>query len=130
MGRQAGRIAEQLRAYIAQVFKSLCIEIDKELRESTPIDTGNARGGWVPSVGQPTIIERGDEIAHAIGMAQVLSFKLGDGDLWIANGVNYVPILNLGTSSQAPAEFIEQAIERAIATIRQRYDVSINVDKL
>lgn len=130
MGTQAARIAAQLRAHIAQVFKSFVIELDIELRASTPVDTGNARDGWIPSVGSPRLIDVGDEVAHAVGIAEVLSFKLGDGDLWIANGVNYVPVLNLGTSSQAPPEFIEQAIERAIATIRQRYDVSINVDKL
>ena len=132
MGQQADRIGERLRKHIEQIFKALCLEIDKELRKATPVDTGHARANWVPSVGSPHV---GDlesaaaAMAHAAGVAGVLRFKLGDGALWVSNGVDYVAILNYGTSDQAPAMWIEAAIDRAVATIQARYSVKIDIDR-
>ncbi len=129
MGAQARAIGEQLREHIASIFKALILEVDKELRASTPVDTGHARANWVPSVGAPHAVEVDGEAAHAAGVAQVLRFKLGDGNLFESNAVDYVPILNYGWSDQAPAMFIEAAAARALATINARYNVRIEIDR-
>lgn len=129
MGTQSARIGERLREHIASIFKALVLEIDKELRKATPVDTGNARAAWMPSVGSPQLVESGSDSAHAAGIGQVLAFKLGDGALWVSNGVSYVPVLNYGTSDQAPPLWIEAAIDRAVATISARFNVKIDIDR-
>lgn len=128
MGAQAARIGERLKKHIESIFKALCLELDRELRKSTPVDTGFARANWVPSVASPHV-GVGVAGAHAVGVGNVMSFKLSDGALWVSNGVSYVAILNYGTSSQAPPMWIEAAIDRAIATISARYNVSIDIDR-
>jgi hypothetical protein len=129
VGRHSEAIGARLRAHIEAIFKALVLEIDKELRRATPVDTGNARAAWMPSVGVPNLVEEGSSAAHAAGVGQVLAFKLGDGALWVSNGVDYVPILNYGTSDQAPPLWIEAAIDRAVATINARYNVKIDIDR-
>lgn len=129
MGVQAAAIGEQLRREIEDIFKALALEVDKELRESTPVGTGHARANWVSSVGSPHTGEVDGDGAHAAGVGQILRFKLGDGALWVSNGVDYVQILNYGTSDQAPPLWIEAAVDRAVATIQSRYNVKIDIDR-
>lgn len=129
MGVQSLAIGERLRKHIETIVKALVLEIDKELRKATPVDTGHARANWVPSVGAPHVGEVEGLSAHAAGVAEVLRFRLGDGAMWVSNGVDYVPILNYGTSQQAPAMWIEAAIDRAVATIQARYNIRIDIDR-
>ncbi len=55
-------------------------EIVSSLQDATPVDTGNARAGW-----------------HYENSA-------------IVNDVEYIDILNQGTSKQAPSNFIEKTL--------------------
>lgn len=129
MGRQAEEIGRRLKKYIEQVFKALTLEIDKELRIATPVDTGFARANWVPSVGSPSLGEVQGEAEHAAGVSQVLSFRLEDGSTWVCNAAEYIQRLNYGHSKQAPAMFIEAAVDRAVQAIQKRFNVRIDVDR-
>lgn len=126
MGKQSSAIGDRLHAELAEVVKALILEIDANLRETTPVKTGHARANWVPSVGAPHVGEDGGE-AQAAGAGAIASYKLTDGPAWESNNVPYVPRLNDGHSKQAPALFIEAAIDKAIATIEQRYSVTIDL---
>jgi hypothetical protein len=131
MSRQSEKVAENMRQRVAKVASALILEIDKELRKSgtgTPVDTGHARRNWVPSVASPFTGIATSNAEHDAGVATVIAFKLEQGSVFLSNNVPYVPRLNLGWSTQAPAGFIEAAIDRADATIRSRYiDVRIDV---
>ncbi len=129
MGEKAREIGERLTKQIESIFKALILEIDRELRKSTPVDTGFARSNWVPSVGAPHVGVVEGAAAHAAGVAGVLRFKLGDGSLWVSNATEYIQALNYGHSQQAPPLFIEAAVDRAIATIKARYNVSIDIER-
>jgi hypothetical protein len=98
----------------------LALEIDKELRRSTPVDTGHARRNWVPSVGTPNTSIAADDTASAAGVAAVLAYKLESGSLWVANVVPYIRSLNYGHSQQAPAGFVERAIDMAMAAVERK----------
>lgn len=89
---------------------------------ATPVDTGRARGNWQVSVGNPIMSprERLDRtgqstIQEGIGRAQ--SRRQGQ-DIHICNNVPYIGMLNAGSSSQAPAGFVELAVQAAIRNIR------------
>ncbi|WP_430435843.1 hypothetical protein [Oceanibaculum nanhaiense] len=73
-----------LEAEIAETRDHLATHLLQELRAATPVETGRAREGW-----------RRD----ATG---------------IRNEVPYVARLNAGSSRQAPAGFVEAAIDRAL----------------
>lgn len=121
MGQQSARIAASLTAKVTKASQALALQIDRELRLATPVDTGHARRNWVPSVGAPHSGEVADIRAHEDGVMAVLTYKLGDGALWVANGVPYIRALNYGHSQQAPAGFVEAAIDRAMTAIRARF---------
>lgn len=134
MGQQAEAIRSKIKKQIETIFKALTLEIDRELRIATPVDTGYARANWVPSVGSPHVGDVGarglvGSSAHAAGVGQVLRFRLEDGTTWVSNSAEYIQRLNYGHSKQAPAMFIEAAVDRAIATIQTRYNVKIDVDR-
>ncbi len=57
----------------------------KDLKEVTPVDTGNARDSW-RKVAKP------------------------DGSFVIENDAEYIQLLNQGTSKQAPERFIESTV--------------------
>lgn len=124
MGKQAAREAEKLRKALAQAPKALILEIDKELRRTTPVDTGNARANWVPSVGSPA--PRGD---RAAGTAAVLAYRLEQGALYVSNGVPYIRQLNNGSSKQAPALFVERAVDVAIDKVQAKFGAALSLDR-
>ena len=127
----AAQVIEALRVQTAKAAKALVLEIDRELRRATPIDTGHARRNWVPSVGAPSETESGDDSAHAAGLAEVLAYKLGDGSMWVANNVPYIQSLNYGHSDQQPAGFVERAIDTALARVQAKYaGTAIDVSSL
>lgn len=136
MGAQSRAYGIAMRRVVEQACKALVLEINRELRKSgsgTPVDTGHARANWVPSVGQPYDGEHGPAVAAldaAEGAAAVLSFKLGDGALYITNNVPYLNALNYGHSKQAPRLFIEACVDRAIAKVQARFEGRIDLDRV
>lgn len=120
MGAQSARIGDALRKRVTDVLKMLALEIDRQLRRNTPVDTGHAKRNWVPSVTEPNRVEVNDESAHAAGISQVLSYTLDHGPLWVANCVPYIRALNYGHSKQRPAGFVELAIDTAFVVVRER----------
>ncbi len=126
MPSQATSIVAALSRKTAKACKALILEIDANLREATPVDTGHARANWVPSIGAPAVGE-GGESAHAAGVAALLAYKLDQGDLFVTNNVPYIQQLDLGSSKQAPVGFVEVALDQAQATINSKYATQFNI---
>lgn len=74
---------------VQDLTTKITFDVERDLKLATPVDTGRARGGWVstaPSAPyQPGVVE---------------------------NNVEYIEALNNGHSQQAPANFIENVVER------------------
>jgi hypothetical protein len=94
----------------------IAIDMDQRLVTKTPVDTGRAQNNWFPSIGAASArVETGDfaslnPIAEAV---QVFSAAPKFPVLFIANNLPYIEALNNGHSKQAPAHFVEQAINEA-----------------
>lgn len=123
MGKQSSAIGNQLRRQVAKIVVATVLELDANLREATPVKTGHARANWIPSIGSPNL-EVGDG-EHDAGVAAIVTYKLEDGPAFETNNVPYVPILNGGTSDQAPALFIEASRDKAVETMQQRFGTTI-----
>jgi hypothetical protein len=130
MGQQSARIGDSLRSAVSGVVKMLALEIDRELRRATPIDTGNARRNWISSVGQPNTEEAKDDSARAAGLQAVLAYELASGALWVANVVPYILRLNYGSSQQAPAGFVERAVDLAMQKVQGKVAGKIDISSL
>jgi hypothetical protein len=125
VGVQSERLEKKLLGLVETAAKAFILELDKELRIATPVNTGHARASWIPSVGHPitATIEGKSPSLHDAGVGRVLSYKIGDGALYISNAAPYVRCLNDGWSDQAPALFIEASIDRAMSTIKAKLGV-------
>jgi hypothetical protein len=127
MPSQAERIGMAMRKEVERQLKALALDIDRELRKETPVDTGHARRNWVPSIAQPHADEVDDDSAHAAGVAEVLAYKLADGALWVANSVPYINALNYGHSKQRPAGWVERAVDLALQNAQKRAGAGVDV---
>ena len=89
------------------------MQIDRRLVLITPVDTGRARSNWLPSIETP----RSDTVG-----VRMPSESLKDAEatfnvapkfplLYLANNLPYIEPLNEGHSKQAPAGFVEDAID-------------------
>lgn len=126
MASAADRLAKKLDAHIERAAKALIIEIARELKRSTPVDTGHARANWIPSIGSPNTAEDSSGALAQAGAALVAAYKLSSGKLFVTNVVPYIRRLNEGSSTQAPALFVESAVKRAVATIRSKTGVDFS----
>lgn len=129
-----GKFASALEAAVAKAAVALTLQIDHNLRRApsaggTPVDTNHARANWVPSIGAPYTGESDgtSDGQHAAGVAAVVSYRPSDGPLFVSNNVPYIAYLNMGSSTQAPAGFVERCIDEAEATIQARFGLSLEV---
>jgi hypothetical protein len=132
MSRQSEQVAENMRKRVAKLAGEFILEVDKELRREgtgTPVDTGNARANWVPSIGAPFTGIATNNGPHDAGVIAILAYELKQGALYESNNVPYMRALNNGHSKQAPAGFIERAIDVASATMRDRIAAAEDVTK-
>lgn len=115
-------VVESLEGFTEKLIKRLALNVTANLVEDTPVDTGWARANWVPQIGaprstpsgtRPTDGGRASTADQAAGQASVLGYKLGP-KIHISNNVPYIKKLNAGSSSQAPAAFVQAAILRAV----------------
>ena len=120
-----------------RVQQAVAREVLKNLIVQTPVDTGHAESNWLVGLGAARTEVVGDvpsgkgssaaKRALASGAAgrtidtitagnAVIAQSKGD-DLHISNNVPYINRLNQGWSQQAPAGFIELAIQAGLAKV-------------
>lgn len=122
------RVIVGLTAATEGVIKKLTLDIQSNLKEQpplgTPVDLGWARANWVPKIGSPFQGDATDDPSTAdvsaararqsAGEAEILSYRLGQGAVFVSNNVPYIQRLNNGHSKQSPAGFVEAAIDKAV----------------
>lgn len=111
----AAQIGDAMRRHVEEACVEIAINVTAELVERTPVDTGFARASWIPTIGSPASAADGSGAAQAAGLAAIIAFNLTQGSLFSSNFARYIKRLNAGSSTQAPAGFVEAAIDRTIA---------------
>lgn len=121
-------IIKTTKEFVEKVMVKLTLDVNANLTETTPVDTGWAASNWVPNIGSPynnsaNGVESREEKLNLLsaqlsdkekGLAEVLNYKLPRGAIHITNNVPYITKLNEGSSSQAPTAFVQTQIERAV----------------
>jgi len=130
---EARRIDKILRAATEKVIGKLQLRAWQSLTSATPVDTGFARSAWTPSTGSPAdaalqppsddVVKReqaASQLASNEGRARNIAngYRFRQGNVFLSNGVPYIGFLNAGSSSQAPANFVELAIADAVRSLQ------------
>lgn len=101
------RVVTVLEKHVLKV----ALDIYGTLKVVTPVDTGRARANWHMDIDTPTvrIVEPGQDTSPNISQ-----YKIGQ-TVFVSNNLPYIRRLNDGWSSQAPAGFVEAAIDGALS---------------
>lgn len=124
---QLSFIIADLKKFTGKETLGLALDVQANLQEDTPRDTGWARANWVMSTGVPVddpgiaqitdptpsqVIQASQRSAEA---ARGLSgYELKDGAIFTTNNVPYIIPLNEGHSPQAGAAFVQRSVGRAL----------------
>lgn len=122
---QVDSIMGELDRFTSRLTAKIALDVTANLTKDTPVDTGWARANWVPNIGSaagPTQPDGGPEdsdvrsaaFSQTAGQAQLLGYSIQFGKIFISNGVPYIERLNAGSSQQAPAGFVERAVDKAV----------------
>lgn len=123
-------IVKELTTITEKLVTKLALDIVAQLKQTTPVDTGWARANWLPTTGSPasplsfpdTRLERSALVPSASGTqtaleANLLSYSLAKGSIFITNNVPYIEDLNMGTSKKAPSGFVQAAIKQSVLNL-------------
>lgn len=110
------RVEGALDKVTVETMQKVVLAVDSAIVLSTPVDTGRARGNWLPSINTPDESKLRDNFdpsgSKAIGEAQSVASVVKPGDtVYISNNLEYIGALNDGHSQQAPAGFVEKAVQ-------------------
>jgi hypothetical protein len=122
-------VVTSLEGFVARIITALALNIVANLVRApgeggTPVDTGWARANWVPRIGEPfkgtagtrEQAEAGNvsQADQGAGLADLVGYKLERGKVYVTNNVPYIVRLNEGSSRQAPAGFVQDAVAKAV----------------
>lgn len=110
-------------------MRAVALVVDSELVRTTPVDTGRARSNWIPTLNAPAaytnVAENKEKkpknyVPPRRDTAETVTanFKVSD-KIYITNNLPYIQRLNDGWSTQAPAGFVEKAIDKGKRAIKR-----------
>ncbi len=111
--------------------RKTALAVDQAVVTGTPVDQGRARSNWIVAINStPSEIidayDPGKDGSTAASNAQaaldqaeavVRNYQHGD-EIHITNNLPYIARLNDGYSAQAPANFVEQAVQEAVQVVQ------------
>lgn len=109
-----GRTGQNIEKVADLVKRKLALELFAELLQTTPVDTGRARAGW--SLG-PMLTGYVPPKDGAFDVSTTVNPSMAPQNapiIYIYNNVEYIGRLNAGSSTQAPREFVQIAIDKVV----------------
>lgn len=100
--------------------KDIAKAIVIHLVNATPVDTRKAQSNWQTGIGStPTSVIDPTSASETIArcFAVIDALQLGE-VLYIVNNVDYLKWLIMGSSVQAPQDFVNKAVQRAVRESR------------
>jgi len=120
------REGKNLQQKGAQLVQEIVVTVAHTVIDATPVDTGQARNGWITTLDEPSsaIVTVTDDPSGSYAKAsayRAVAGYTGDKSVYISNNQPYIARLNSGYSAQAPANFVEAAIEKGRAIARRGF---------
>ncbi|AAT69477.1 gp81 [Alphaproteobacteria phage PhiJL001] len=115
-----------------EIARKAALAVDQAVVTSTPVDSGRARSNWIARVGGPASGTReafvpgaGGSTGPANAQAAIVAAEGvirtfdGEGEIHLTNNLPYIARLNTGYSAQAPAGFVDTAIQAGVRRVRR-----------
>jgi hypothetical protein len=105
----------------------VAIAVDQTVVLATPVDTGRARSNWLVQLDSPTndtvepagVGEAATQPSIDAAKATIKTYDCrANTAIHITNNLPYIEPLNNGHSAQAPAGYVEQAIQAGVEAVR------------
>lgn len=120
--RRIRRRARQIEEGVDEVVIKTAGAVNQAVVLATPVDTGRARANWQVGLGAPERAVREEEDPSGSGTIGrnnlVISGRAPRQTIYLSNNVDYIGRLNEGSSSQAPAGFVEEAVAAGVRAVR------------
>jgi hypothetical protein len=114
MKAKAKAVSPNLNANI----KRLVALIAQTVIIATPVKTGHARANWQVGIEDEPVDELDEEDKSGQSTLNAAKAKVAGRapgqTIFVTNNVPYIAALNDGSSAQAPAQFVEKAIDTAV----------------
>ncbi|QBQ71179.1 tail completion protein [Shewanella phage S0112] len=117
------KVLRELNTFIAKKAVDITASVTGFLQEDTPKLTEHAASNWIPTIGSPHPSPAGTRQAvsyteQAQGLSNIEKYKIDlfkrPELLYVTNNVYYILSLNNGSSSKAPAGFVQTDIAKAV----------------
>ncbi|MBT7338994.1 MAG: hypothetical protein HN802_04830 [Candidatus Jacksonbacteria bacterium] len=118
-------MVKEMQAAVRSSIEKTSIEVFNEVAARTPVDTGNARISWNISTGSPNFSTRSTGVTPTgnwsaestpptdpVVLANDFLLESHLDRVYIANGVPYIGVLELGHSAQAPIGMVAATLAR------------------
>lgn len=112
------KFKKEVRGDINSEAKRIGLKILRSLTVISPVKTGRFKANWIVGIKKrvrstTTSTDKGGGPTFAKGSPKINSKNLGD-TIFISNNLPYAKALNDGSSQQAPANFVQSAIQRIL----------------
>lgn len=132
--RRMNVLANRLVSGADRLTRKVALVADQVIVSETPVDTGRAKSNWIVNLDAPAsdTIEayapgeqgttEGQNIQAALdqGSTVIANYRTGS-EIHITNNLSYIQPLNDGSSDQAPANFVETAIQEAVNAVQSSH---------
>jgi hypothetical protein len=102
-------LAKALGLGVAQVMQKITVDLQANIAQRTPVDTGRARSSWITTVDQPS-----DDVPPEGAGGNPPPVPVGSIDhkktVFIVSNLDYIEALENGHSQQAPAGMVAVSI--------------------
>lgn len=119
------KIGQNIERNADETVRRCALAVDSTVVLATPVDTGRARGNWqvelnAPAAGTTASLSPSGREAIEQGKSTIAGYKGGtkEAAVHITNNLPYIGRLNEGHSAQAPAGFVERAIEVGVQAVK------------
>lgn len=103
---------DETKATIRQVLFASFLDLDADLRNTTPFETGYAASSWqIQADGSPALRDGAGGMGRGAPDAGTVAAAIGS-TVTFANSAVYIRRLNRGHSKQAPAGWVEACANR------------------
>ena len=117
------RRARQVETGASRILRVTALTVNQTVILATPVDTGHARANWQIGIDAPITeeIDEDDEggLTTVARNASIIRSATPRKAIVLSNNVPYINLLNEGSSSQAPAQFVQLAILDAINAVKK-----------
>lgn len=115
------KAGEAIAANTDRLVRRCGLAVDAAVVIATPVDTGRARSNWQVEIGQAAdgvvdAIDKSGQGAITAGARTIQSYRNGS-SINITNNLPYIERLNDGWSAQAPAGFVERAVQVGVDAV-------------